>query len=181
MQNDPDKDETVTPPGDGICGADICSRTRNRQENIKVLVRIRPLLTHESGPVAIVSQGDNVIRVNGTTTSKQLRCTYDAVLGPEVSQDGIFSHVRECTLAVLAGENATVFAYGQTGSGKTYSMFGPGGVANGNGAPRHGQGVIPLTVAHLFAGLVRCHEMVLKTTGALTTRNLLQLHYHHRS
>lgn len=170
MENDPEKGESVHPPGDCAFGADARRRTRNKQENIKVLVRIRPLLSHESGPVAIVSQGGNEIRVNGTTANKHLRCSYDAVLGPEVSQDGMFSHVRECTSAVLAGENATVFAYGQTGSGKTYTMFGPEGVANGNGAPGHGKGVIPLAVADLFVGLVRYHEMSIKTPEASTTR-----------
>lgn len=131
------------------------SNAKKGQESIKVVVRIRPLLEHEAGPEAVVAGEDNVIRVNGATPHRQLRCRYDAVIGSEVSQEGMFSHVRECTSAVLGGENSTVFAYGQTGSGKTYTMFGPDLDANGGATPGYGKGVIPLAVADLFKGLVR--------------------------
>lgn len=102
-----------------------------------------------------VGHEGNVIRVNGSTPHRQLQCSYDAVIGPEVSQKGVFSHVRECTSAVLEGENSTIFAYGQTGSGKTYTMFGPDLDASRDPSAGHGQGVIPLAVADLFARLVR--------------------------
>lgn len=133
---------------------DIPDAPTNTRENIKVLVRIRPLLPQETGPVAIVGHEGNVIRVNGATANRQLQCHYDAVIGPEVCQDGMFAHVHDCTSAVLRGENATVFAYGQTGSGKTYTMFGPERGAGGIGLPGHEKGVIPLAVADLFTGLV---------------------------
>lgn len=124
-------------------------------ENIKVVVRIRPLLAHETGLAAVLAGEDNVVRVNGATANRQLQCRYDAVIGPDISQEGMFSHVRECTSAVLEGENSTVFAYGQTGSGKTYTMFGPDLDANGGATPGYGKGVVPLAVADLFKGLVR--------------------------
>lgn len=132
------------------------SEGQNGRESIKVLVRIRPLLAQETGPVAVeVGHEGNVIRVNGNTPHRQLQCSYDAVIGPEVSQKGVFSHVRECTSAVLEGENSTIFAYGQTGSGKTYTMFGPDVDARRDSRTGQGQGVIPLAVADLFARLVR--------------------------
>lgn len=132
------------------------SARKTGREAIKVLVRIRPLLKQETGPVAVVvGQESNVLRVNGSAANRQLRCCYDAVIGPEVSQDGMFSHVRECTSAVLEGENSTIFAYGQTGSGKTYTMFGPDLDAGEAPAPGRGKGVIPLAVTDLFKGLVR--------------------------
>lgn len=159
MRNDLNTLEVSHSPGDDAIGADVDGGTGNSKENIKVLVRIRPLLAHETGQVAIVSEGGNVVRVNGATPNRQLQCCYDAVLGPEVSQDGTFSHVRECISAVLAGENSTVFAYGQTGSGKTYTMFGPQEATSGSGGPSgRGKGVIPLAVADLFLGLVSYHE-----------------------
>ncbi|CAM9521190.1 unnamed protein product [Ectocarpus fasciculatus] len=123
------------------------------RENIKVLVRIRPLLPNEAGPVAVVVGEGNTIRVKGATAQRQLQCRYDAVIGSEVSQEGVFSHVRECTSAVLDGENSSIFAYGQTGSGKTYTMFGPDLDANGGTAPGYGKGIIPLAVTDLFQGL----------------------------
>lgn len=131
----------------------------NGRENIKVVVRIRPLLAHETGLAAVLAEEDNFVRVTGATANRQLQCRYDAVIGPEVSQEGMFSHVRECTSAVLEGENSTVFAYGQTGSGKTYTMFGPEMDANGGATPGYGKGVIPLAVADLFTGLVRKRMM----------------------
>lgn len=132
------------------------SEGQNGRESIKVLVRIRPLLPQETGPAAVeVGHEGNVIRVNGSTPHRQLQCSYDAVIGPEVSQKGVFSHVRECTSAVLEGENSTIFAYGQTGSGKTYTMFGPDSDARRDPPAGQGQGVIPLAVADLFARLVR--------------------------
>ncbi|CAM9605690.1 unnamed protein product [Ectocarpus sp. 6 AP-2014] len=123
------------------------------RENIKVLVRIRPLLPNEAGPVAVVVGEGNTIRVKGATAQRQLQCRYDAVIGSEVSQEGVFSHVRGCTSAVLEGENSSIFAYGQTGSGKTYTMFGPDLDANGGTAPGYGKGIIPLAVTDLFQGL----------------------------
>lgn len=131
------------------------SNANKGQENIKVMVRIRPLLGHEAGPEAVVAGENNVIRVKGATPHRQLQCRYDAVIGSEVSQEGMFAHVRECTSAVLEGENSTIFAYGQTGSGKTYTMFGPDLDTNGGATPGYGKGVIPLAVADLFKGLVR--------------------------
>ncbi|CAM9561877.1 unnamed protein product, partial [Scytosiphon promiscuus] len=124
------------------------------RESIKVLVRIRPLLAHEIGPAVVQEGEENMIRVTGAL--QQLHCRYDAVIGADVSQEGMFSHVRECTSAVLRGENSTIFAYGQTGSGKTYTMFGSDSDGNNGGAPSaHAKGVIPLAVADLFERLVR--------------------------
>lgn len=144
-----------SPPGLTSTSAPDPPTTSNGRESIKVVVRIRPLLPHETGLAAVLAGEDNVVRVNGATANRQLRCRYDAAIGPEVSQEGMFSHVRECTSAVLEGENSTVFAYGQTGSGKTYTMFGPDLDANGGATPGYGKGVIPLAVADLFKGLVR--------------------------
>lgn len=132
------------------------------RESIKVLVRIRPLLAHESGPAAVQVGEENMIRVNGATALQQLQCRYDAVIGSDVSQEGMFSHVRECTSAVLRGENSTIFAYGQTGSGKTYTMFGPDLDVNRGAPPGTGKGVIPLAVADLFKGLVRVMQFLPK-------------------
>lgn len=129
---------------------------RDGRENIKVLVRIRPLLGKESGPVAkVVGTEGKEILVTGATANKQLRCRYDAVIGPDVSQEEMSSHVHECTTAVLDGKNSTIFAYGQTGSGKTYTMFGPETTTLDPAQPGFGKGVIPLAVKNLFKGLVR--------------------------
>lgn len=151
------------------------SIANNGRENIKVVVRIRPLLAHETGLAAVIAGEDNVVRVNGATANRQLQCRYDAVIGPEVSQEGMFSHVRECTSAVLEGENSTVFAYGQTGSGKTYTMFGPDLENDGGATPGYGKGVIPLAVADLFKGLVR-RASIERCVRSATTSSLPGTH-----
>lgn len=154
---------------DSSASAPDVSEGQNGRESIKVLVRIRPLLAQETGPVAVeVDHEGNVIRVNGNTPHRQLQCSYDAVIGPEVSQKGVFSHVRECTSAVLEGENSTIFAYGQTGSGKTYTMFGPD--LDPLRDPPAGQGVIPLAVTDLFARLVRGMVRTSRESSAASTQ-----------
>ena len=53
------------------------------------------------------------------------RFTFDGVLGPDCSQQEVFSScaLDLCRKAV-AGYNASLYVYGQTGSGKTYTMLG---------------------------------------------------------
>ncbi|RHY10625.1 hypothetical protein DYB36_000884, partial [Aphanomyces astaci] len=58
------------------------------------------------------------------TADSNIKCKYDAVFGPSVSQEDVYDRVKECTEAFLDGFNATLFAYGQTGSGKSFTMFG---------------------------------------------------------
>jgi len=46
---------------------------------------------------------------------------FDAVFGPEASQELVYDEVVQPMLEeVLQGYNCTLFAYGQTGTGKTY-------------------------------------------------------------
>lgn len=50
--------------------------------------------------------------------------TYDAVFGPESTQEEIFADAAGVVSSVLDGYNVCIFAYGQTGSGKTWTMEG---------------------------------------------------------
>ena len=50
--------------------------------------------------------------------------TFDAVFGPESSQEEVFADAAPVVSSVLDGYSVCVFAYGQTGSGKTYTMEG---------------------------------------------------------
>lgn len=141
--------------GGFVVRSDRCDgRGETSRENIKILVRIRPQLPKEMGSLVVVSQEGNTIIVSGATAHKQLRCCYHTVIGPEVSQDGMFLHVKECISTVLGGENSTIFAYGQTGSGKTYTMFGPEWSTQGTTAPGQGKGIIPLAITDLFSRMV---------------------------
>ncbi|KAJ8605171.1 hypothetical protein CTAYLR_000367 [Chrysophaeum taylorii] len=135
-----------------------------RTFNVKVAVRVRPVLPHDRQDkvVVVVSrsrsrQKKHVVTVLDPDKThpgrKQeidyLRADYirersfefDYVYGPEHDTIQVFSEaVRPLVKVVLEGVNATIFAYGQTGSGKTHTMLGHRGET----------GVMRLTLEHLF-------------------------------
>lgn len=116
-------------------------------ENIKVLVRCRPLNEKEkhNGYKSCV----DLNMTEGTVSVKTAigdpdRFTFDAVINNTYTQKDIFTqYIQPLVDCVLDGFNATVFAYGQSGSGKTHTMTG---VMNDPEL----EGVIPRCVAHIF-------------------------------
>ncbi|KAJ9461737.1 Kinesin-like protein FLA10 [Diplonema papillatum] len=117
-------------------------------ENIKVLVRCRPLNTKETD--AGMKSAVDLDLAAGTVTvhhmcSAQDRWTFDAVVNNTCSQRDIFvQFVQPMVDSVLEGFNATIFAYGQSGSGKTHTMTGP------VPAREETQGVIPRSFVYIF-------------------------------
>ena len=98
--------------------------------SIEVLVRVRPLLEHESdetsrSATSVVTTLSDSKTVSINHPSKQLQCEYDYSFPQSATQEEVYDKVASCTSAVTDGFNSTIFAYGQTGSGKTFSMFGP--------------------------------------------------------
>ena len=96
-------------------------------ERVKVAMRIRPLMPHETARndhsiVQVVV--DSHIHLNLKGGSKQFR--FNAVLNENTSQQEVFSKcgVNELIDSALEGYATTILAYGQTGSGKTYTMMG---------------------------------------------------------
>jgi kinesin family protein 4/21/27 len=68
------------------------------------------------------------------------------------TQESIFeSSVKDLTISVLDGYNATVLAYGQTGSGKTFTM----GSASSIDKDVVNQGIIPRAIMLLFNEIER--------------------------
>ncbi|CAD8186568.1 unnamed protein product [Paramecium octaurelia] len=93
-------------------------------ENIRVLVRVRPLNYREThlGANACVSTTPNSI-----TLDNKKEYSYDHVLGADSTQEQVFDKIGNSTLqSFLDGLNCCIFAYGQTGAGKTYTMQGKG-------------------------------------------------------
>ena len=133
-----------------------------RQENIKVVVRVRPLLAFEeergaSDTVVSLHPDDGKsLTVSGHEARHKLRVRFDAAFGGGSSQEEVYAQIKECSAAVVEGFNTTVFAYGQTGTGKSHTMFGPPGhvqqlIATGNGAGISAlSGVIPRAVVDMF-------------------------------
>ena len=68
---------------------------------------------------------------------------YDAVFGPNSSQDEVFEDTKRVVQSAVDGYNVCVFAYGQTGSGKTFTMTGVPGLP----------GVTPRAMDELFSVL----------------------------
>ena len=81
---------------------------------------------------------------NNQISIKNRTFTFDAVYGPESTQEEIYEeNFRELVSSVLAGFNGTVFAYGQTGTGKTFTM-------EGVRADSDLRGMIPRAFDHIF-------------------------------
>lgn len=119
-------------------------------ENIKVLVRCRPLSDKEkhNGYKSCVDMDmtANTVSVKSLIGEPD-RWTFDAVINNTYSQKDIFTqYIQPLVDCVLDGFNATVFAYGQSGSGKTHTMSG---VMN----DAELEGVIPRCVSHIFESI----------------------------
>ncbi len=50
--------------------------------------------------------------------------TFDAVLGPDSSQQLVYETIRDVIPSLLEGYNSSILAYGQTSAGKTFTMLG---------------------------------------------------------
>eukprot|EP00803_Ostreobium_quekettii_P010001 evm.model.scf_2563.2 EVM.evm.TU.scf_2563.2 scf_2563:10409-13107(-) len=127
----------------------ITPRQPSSSENIKVVVRCRPLNYAETG-----DGRQRVVDVDVPTGQISLRnpkleaadppklFTFDAVFNWNSGQASIYEAcAKPIVESVLEGYNGTVFAYGQTGTGKTHTMEGGSGEA---------AGIIPMSFRHIF-------------------------------
>ena len=141
--------------------------TMSSSENVKVVLRCRPLAASESTPVLTVAPNANEVVCALEKTQKTIRASseeaaanknnvvrysYDLVYGESAKNEEIFlQSVLPIVESVLLGFNGTIFAYGQTGSGKTHTMMGsqvPGVNGGANAAPD--PGMIPRAFATIF-------------------------------
>jgi len=130
-------------------------------ENVRVVVRVRPMNTKEkeSNHSSIVS----VNRINGSISVKNPQgghqdppkvFSFDIVFDTDSKQMDVYNETaRPIVEKVLAGYNGTIFAYGQTGTGKTFTMEGV------NTEPEL-RGIIPNSFAHIFGQIAKAHEDV---------------------
>ncbi|XP_061178029.1 kinesin-like protein KIF27 isoform X2 [Saccostrea echinata] len=120
--------------------------TTQQEVNVRVAVRVRPLLPKER-----VSGEEMCMRVvpssNQLILGKDRGFTFDYVHSPKVSQEEVYkSCVESLVGSIFEGYNATVFAYGQTGSGKTYTVGG----GNMNALTEEEYGIIPRALKDMF-------------------------------
>ncbi|KAL9186079.1 hypothetical protein ACHAXT_005317 [Thalassiosira profunda] len=88
--------------------------------------------------------------------------TYDAVFGPDSTQEDVFDSVKGIIDAVCAGYNGTIVAYGQTGSGKTHTIFGDEGL-NDNDADA---GLVQRSLRSIFRKISEQSDGLLSPTTA---------------
>ncbi|KAI6654753.1 Kif3b protein [Oopsacas minuta] len=101
-----------------------------KQENIRVVVRCRPMSKSE-----LISH-TNIVEIDNTTGSitllntkssgeRKREFTFDSVYDWNSKQFDVYLEtIHPIVESVLQGYNGTIFAYGQTGTGKTYTMQG---------------------------------------------------------
>jgi kinesin family protein 15 len=91
------------------------------EPRIMVYARARPLLFDKADPCCLQVEPSSLVLLSDPPR----RFTFDGVLGPDCSQQEVFSAcaLDLCRKAV-AGYNASLYVYGQTGSGKTFTMLG---------------------------------------------------------
>lgn len=101
-----------------------------KSENIKVVVRCRPLNKKEKEKgykqvVKVDTQRGIVQLYKGPEDTDPKSFGFNSAYPPDVTQQFIYDDcARPIVDAVLEGFNGTLFAYGQTGTGKTYTMEG---------------------------------------------------------
>jgi kinesin family protein C2/C3 len=107
-----------------IVGNESKELQNTESSNIKVCIRVRPLLPFE------IQRGDKPNSFLMSDCSMEIRrpegtkhFSFDCVHTPTVNQPEIFdrSDVASLLDSVLGGMSATILAYGQTGSGKTFT------------------------------------------------------------
>jgi kinesin family protein C2/C3 len=86
--------------------------------NIRVFVRIRPLLKSDGMTTSSIKCNDDEV----TLTDKSFK--FERVFCPKSSQIQVFDEVKALATSLLDGYNVCIFAYGATGSGKTHTMAG---------------------------------------------------------
>mmetsp|Transcript_7902 Transcript_7902/g.17453 ORF Transcript_7902/g.17453 Transcript_7902/m.17453 type:complete len:1067 (-) Transcript_7902:40-3240(-) len=121
---------------------------------IRAVVRIRPLLQHESDRgdrvCCEVSDANNMM-IQTAPGNQWRQYAFDACLPMDCSQKQAFqeSGVANLLDSAMMGFSATVLAYGQTGSGKTYTMVGRLGDQQ-RGADKNEDGLVVRTAKRLF-------------------------------
>jgi len=137
------------------------SESSPRSENVKVVVRVRPLSDSEkkAGHTIIVevdsvNNGITICNKSMSNSVHELEKTFmfDSVFDRESSQMEVYNQAaRPIVQNVLEGYNGTIFAYGQTGTGKTFTM---------EGTPQAPElrGIIPNSFAHIFGHIAKESE-----------------------
>lgn len=158
-----------------MAGSEIGSIDEESVEDIKVVLRMRPLNKREKDPTLIrksligerawkiIPEHESVIQMqrNQKVVAKDDRrrgrslFTYDKVFGEDSETGQIYDVVaKELVESSIDGRNGSIFAYGQTGSGKTHTIQGSGGSIRGGDnsarARKDQKGILQMVAEDLF-------------------------------
>ncbi len=113
--------------------------------NIRVIIRMRPLLEGEKGGdynfgKIEIKDEQNISAYTSAQGSKNYE--FYRVLSETATQEEVFEDIKPLIQSAIDGYNVCIMAYGQTGSGKTYTIHGEEKGEN--------IGVLPRTAIYLF-------------------------------
>ncbi len=148
---------------------------QNMAEEIKVVIRVRPLNERETNPAMIkqsmgvrcwkilhdhnaIAQtlNDGITPVPDKVTGRAI-FTFDKVFDERSETKGIYEFsAKEIVANAVKGRNGSIFAYGQTSSGKTYTMQGSRSISQGKDVGK--EGFIHLAAADLFHEISNVHD-----------------------
>ncbi|KAK9904052.1 hypothetical protein WJX75_003480 [Coccomyxa subellipsoidea] len=102
----------------------VGSTTDHSGERVKVVVRVRPPNSNETGgAITVAPDNKGIVLYRDQSTIPQSGFEFDKVLREDASQADVFqAAVQPIVEDVLNGYNGTIMAYGQTGAGKTYTL-----------------------------------------------------------
>lgn len=130
----------------------VCVMADNNHsaESVRVVVRVRPLVSVEQEQSVVQVQGTNAIYVQDPDATKKFN--FDRIFDSDTKQATVFEEIaKPIADDVMQGYNGTIFAYGQTGSGKTFTMQGKeDGIRSNEPAAKESRGIIPLVLEYLF-------------------------------
>ena len=134
----------------------VTTSNANDDDNVRVVVRVRPLSDSEAEFANIVAVDglNSAVRLENESSKVVKSFTFDAVFGADSVQVDVYNRVaRPIVENVLEGYNGTIFAYGQTGTGKTFTM-------EGDRTRPELKGIIPNSFAHIFGHIAKAEENV---------------------
>ena len=147
----------------------MSNQNNSSSENIKCVVRCRPLNAKEKGLGAkciTISPDSKVVIVENKDDKNQTnkgQYAMDKVFDENITQVELFQEIGEPILKnFIGGYNCTLFCYGQTGAGKTHTMMGPLDQLFEDDSPSHG--LIPRIIHYLFNEKEKVHNIITNNT-----------------
>ena len=147
----------------------MSSQNNSSSENIKCVVRCRPLNSKEKGlgtKCITISADSKVVIVENNDEKNQTnkgQYAMDRVFDETVTQEELFLEIGEPILKnFIGGYNCTIFCYGQTGAGKTHTMMGPLDQLFEEVSDLHG--LIPRIIHYIFNEKEKVYNIITNNT-----------------